>query len=129
MKKLISVVLVALLAATVFAGCSGGKSLTVELPANATTGYTWMFEMDKEGVLELEKDEYIADKSTDAVGVGGTQKYIFKAVADGTVTITFTYLQSWDLDSVANTSVRTYEVANGKITEKAVTEDLAGISG
>ncbi len=128
MKKAL-VILAALTAALLLlVGCSSSKSITVELPANATTGYTWMVEMDKEGVLEMTGDEYIAPNS-DLVGAGGTQKYTFAAVGDGTVSITFTYLQSWDPDSAANTSVRTYEVANGEITEKSVSEDLSGISG
>lgn len=76
------------------------KNFEINFDANATTGFSWAYTIDKEGIVELVKDEYVAN-STDTlmVGVGGKQYYEFKGLSAGSAVITFTYSQSWDKES------------------------------
>lgn len=76
------------------------NNFEINFDANATTGFSWSYTIDKEGIVELVRDEYIAN-STDTlmVGVGGKQYYEFKGLSEGTAVITFTYSQSWDKES------------------------------
>ncbi len=64
------------------------------LDANATTGYSWTYTLEGDG-LKFFSSEYLADPTSELVGIGGTQFFKFEAVSAGTVTITFTYAQQW----------------------------------
>jgi len=95
-----------------------GKTVGIEFEANATTGYSWTYTMSCEGVLEEKASAYLEDEHPDGmVGVGGTQRFVFGAVGDGEVTITFTYAQPWEPDGDKTVETRTYRVSNKKITE------------
>ncbi len=71
--------------------------LTVELAANATTGYAWQYDMIDEGLLEETRNEYVPDQTAqDMVGVGGRQIYSFAPTTDAAgqiVGLSFSYLQ------------------------------------
>lgn len=120
---LIVVLVAGLSLAAVFlmAGCksvalSSGDTTTIELPANATTGYSWSYKISQTGVLEEQSSSYEATDSG-TTGAGGTQTYVFKADGDGDVTINFVYRQDWDGgDTSSNGATYNYSVNNGKIT-------------
>ena len=70
--------------------------MTVRMPANATTGYEWKYEVSDESKLELITSEYVtaaAENSEGVVGVGGEWAASFKRADDavGDVTLTLTY--------------------------------------
>jgi len=76
---------------------------TVELEGNETTGYTWIYSMDPEGVVKEVSSEYVQDSNPLGMsGVGGTFKFTFEAVAEGEAEITFSYLREWEDDPPAS---------------------------
>lgn len=92
-----------------FAFTIDGKALAFELDANATTGYSWSYELSKEGILKETEDRYAEDENPEGMeGVGGVQHYGFEAAAPGTVTLTFTYARPWESSQPAE--ALSYEV-------------------
>lgn len=80
----------------------GTPELTILLEANATTGYSWVLAAEGEAVTVTE-EEYKADEAADdAVGVGGVQPYLVKAVKPGDAKLIFTYAQAWEPEAIAN---------------------------
>ena len=83
-------------------GCSMAqeqKTATVELEANATTGYAWVCTMSPENVIRLVSDEYIPDKNNEGItGAGGKQVFTFEAIAEGEAELVFSYLRKWETD-------------------------------
>ncbi len=70
--------------------------IRAKLCANPSTGFTWVARMDDEdGVMKLEKQEYVAPDS-ELVGASGMDIWTFKAVKEGTALITMEYSQDWD---------------------------------
>lgn len=127
MKNIIAVIMIAL-AAMAFFGCSNASesenaadnTVTVALEENPSTGYTWSYTADKEGVLKEVNSEFI-DENTDEniAGAPGKRIYTFEAENDGTVTLTFEYKQDWEGGAEGQTYVVTYKIENGKIEEYA----------
>jgi len=73
------------------------KTATVELEANATTGYTWVCTMSPENVVRLVSYEYIPDKNNEGItGAGGKQIFTFEAIAEGEAELVFSYLREWE---------------------------------
>ena len=73
------------------------KTATIELEANATTGYTWVYTMSPENVIRLVSSEYIPDKNNEkTTGSGGKQIFIFEAIAEGETELVFSYLREWE---------------------------------
>ena len=76
-----------------------GKTVTVNLVSNKTTGYSWQYTIRKPNVIKLVSEEYKEDapdpRSFGAVGKGGTQQYVFEATAPGTATMIFEHKQPW----------------------------------
>ena len=74
------------------------EALILRLPANATTGYEWSYEI-LDPVIECQNSDYIPDKvEGDLVGVGGTYVASFSAVKGkaGTSEIDLTYARGED---------------------------------
>ena len=78
-----------------------GKSLTIVLEGNPTTGYQWQIgKIDGASVREEGKPEYVAKKRpAGMVGVGGTFVFRFKAVKPGKSEIKLVYLRPWEKDT------------------------------
>lgn len=74
-----------------------GKGVTVMLCSNQTTGFKWMEEaqISDTGVLEQVKHEYMAPSGT-KVGAAGTEKFTFRALKQGTATISLEYSRDWE---------------------------------
>jgi inhibitor of cysteine peptidase len=77
-----------------------GKSFTVTLDSNPTTGYQWQIarQMDT-GLVELIDSRYIAPK-TDLVGAPGHEEWHFKTIKEGKAIISFEYARPWEKDEL-----------------------------
>jgi len=96
--------------------------LTVRLPANATTGYQWDFEISNPELLELIASEYVADEAAQGmVGAGGTWAASFKSAGTaegmgGRVALTLRYARPFEPETVepaAGYSLDIWVVENG----------------
>lgn len=96
------------------------NSEKLSFDANPSTGYSWVCEMSKEGIVEISHEYYKQDFSfTPVVGAGGTSIFIISPVKDGSTTLTFYYMRSWEgKDSAA-------EIVNYLATVKNGNVDLA----
>ncbi|RIE05962.1 protease inhibitor I42 family protein [Candidatus Cryosericum terrychapinii] len=86
-----------------------GKTFTIALDANASTGYNWSQTTKDTNVVAYVDNAYMAT-ATDpqVVGGGGTDTFTFKAVGKGTTTITLAYARPWE--SVPPAQTRTITV-------------------
>lgn len=74
-----------------------GSRVILRFDANPSTGYTWVCEVEPEGVVEIQKEWYRARPTLFPVtGSGGTYTYIIVPVADGNATLTFYYMRPWE---------------------------------
>ena len=86
--------------------CSGkkvsvaaGGSVTVTLESNATTGFIWaLIENSDASVLQEAGHDYIVPETdgTPVPGKGGEEVWTFRALKEGTSTISMEYKQPWD---------------------------------
>ena len=105
----------AILCALLFAGCGNkqassnntddsgglttkvGDTFVIRLEANHTTGYSWSLVDSTPGIVQKVSDVYEPYNTTgNIVGSGGTEIWTFKAIAKGTVTLTFDYVRPWE---------------------------------
>lgn len=74
-----------------------GKTFTIALDANPTTGYSWTQNVANPAIVAYVSDVYAAEqRDPQVVGGGGTTTFTFKAVAQGTTTIKLVYARSWE---------------------------------
>ena len=128
MKKIILVSVLVALLAVLLCSCAGtaqapvveaedSDCVTISLEENPTTGYQWSYTVDPEGVLEEKSSEYIEGNSDgEMTGVPGKHEWVFEAVSDGDVNITFVYARSFEPDEEPADSVTyTYNVTDGVV--------------
>jgi inhibitor of cysteine peptidase len=75
-----------------------GDLLLFRLPSNPSTGYSWSVAASKLGLL-LQQGEAACEIPKSAkgrVGAGGTEVWRFRAVREGTLTLTFSYARVWE---------------------------------
>lgn len=85
------------------------RVLTVRLDANATTGYSWTYEIDNPTVLELVTAEYVPYENEEGLlGVGGEWVASFRGLTAGTASLTLYYGSA---DDAAPVDTRTLEIA------------------
>ncbi len=73
-----------------------GKEFTISLEANPTTGYKWEVDFGS-SFLDLVASEFRqAAARPGMVGVGGEQRFTFRALQAGTTTVQFTYKRPWE---------------------------------
>ena len=77
-----------------------GKSFTITLDSNPTTGYQWQIarQMDT-GLVELIDSQYIAPE-TNLVGAPGKEEWHFRAIREGKAIISFDYVRPWEKDEL-----------------------------
>jgi inhibitor of cysteine peptidase len=75
-----------------------GQDFVIALPSNPSTGYKWRLARPLPSMLKLQRKRYIPDKPR-KIGSGGTEKWAFKSVRSGKVTIMFECVQPWDKKS------------------------------
>jgi len=86
-----------------------GKTFTIALDANATTGYNWSQTTKDTNVVAYVDNAYMATAANpQIIGGGGTDTFTFKAVGKGTTTITLAYARPWE--SVPPAQTRTITV-------------------
>ena len=85
--------------------------------ANPSTGYTWVCEMDPEGIVKIDREYFTQPPADDPIaGAPGTYTYVIVPVADGETTLTFYYMRTWEgQESAADIQTYTFTVTNGKI--------------
>lgn len=72
-----------------------GETLTVKLPANPTTGYTWGIAALDEAVVENTGSTYNSECAEGVLGCGGSEKWEFLAVAEGETYLEMVYYRIW----------------------------------
>lgn len=76
---------------------SNGKTVEISLEGNPTTGYGWNYHFNTEGIIKADSSTYKQyNTNVEMTGVGGTYTWIFSALKEGTVEITFEYLRPWE---------------------------------
>lgn len=88
-----------------------GQVLTVELPGNRTTGFSWNEPATTEMVLErVGKPAYVTNPAPSGmVGVSGKEIWRFRATKAGRQTLRLEYARPWEKD-VAPAKVVTFKV-------------------
>jgi len=85
-----------------------GQTLSIALPANPTTGYSWSLAGFDEGVLRraMPFDAHVTDSHAPGmVGVGGVTRWTFEAAAPGETTLTLSYGRPWAKDASDETAI------------------------
>ena len=69
----------------------------IKLEGNLTTGYSWEYTMEPEGIIK-EIDNQYNDESEEEriVGEGGEFVFTFQSVKPGETTLTFEYRRPWE---------------------------------
>jgi predicted secreted protein len=80
------------------------KRMTIELEGNPTTGYSWAYTMEPEGVVREVLAEYRGAQGTgdstgapeSRIGRGGVFVFVFESLKPGTVELRFSYARPWE---------------------------------
>lgn len=95
---------------------AAGDTITISLPANPSTGYSWTYEMSEDDILCEELTKFIPARGGDtAIGKGGKQVWVFRAENPGSVAITFTYKRPWKNGSASFDSVTYYYAVDSNL--------------
>jgi len=76
-----------------------GGTLTVALPANPSTGYSWVPTNTPEFLVEQGQPSFETTGAPANVGADGTEVILFKAVGAGSGTLALDYLRPWETSS------------------------------
>lgn len=93
------------------------NAAVITFDANPSTGYSWVCEMDPEGIVAIDKEFFTAPpRFNPIVGAPGTYTFVIVPQADGETTLTFYYMQAW-VGQESATRVETYDftVTDGEI--------------
>lgn len=82
-----------------------GETFEVALKANHTTGYSWGLQDSSGTVVEMyEPARYELDDNPDGkVGVGGVERWTFRAKAPGKQTLLMLYRRAWENTAASET--------------------------
>jgi len=98
-------------------GCSGIQgSKMIELDGNPTTGYKWVYNISREGIIREVSSEFL-NANNDGMTAGSPGKFVFsfKAVSEGETELHFSYLRVWEEGvPAANTVIYKAVVDNRK---------------
>ena len=90
-----------------------GDVVTLTLESNPTTGFTWAVASNSDAsVLQEADNRFEAPPVTEPplIGAGGNEIWVFKALKEGTSTISMVYSRSWESVPPAKTFVVTIHV-------------------
>ena len=73
-----------------------GGIVQAALEGNASTGFSWKYEIKGDAVLEYSDQEFVPSGADGAVGSGGTYLWNFRALSPGKATVIFTYSRDWE---------------------------------
>ncbi len=117
MRKFLILVMVAVIAASLIAGCASGvktytdsgqaisvganQEFIIALDSNPTTGYSWQ-ESHDETIIKLVEKTYKQGEQAEKglVGAGGVEYFRFKALKAGETRITMTYQRPWEKEAL-----------------------------
>ncbi|MBQ9644122.1 MAG: protease inhibitor I42 family protein [Lachnospiraceae bacterium] len=124
-KVLVIALSCALLAA--LAGCAKKpQTVTVTLPSNPTTGYSWEC-TQTEPLFDISSEYVENEKSEGMVGVGGKDIFTLTPAKAGETQVTFAYGQHWDGGEQGDSITYTLKVKNNlSVEEVAMTGEFAG---
>jgi inhibitor of cysteine peptidase len=74
-----------------------GRTLTIKLEGNPTTGYSWEV-VETEGAILQQVGEAEFEPESDLLGAPGTQTLRFEAVDTGKMELKLVYRRSWETD-------------------------------
>jgi inhibitor of cysteine peptidase len=78
---------------------SVGEDVVISMESNQTTGYQWKLkETPDAGILKFISSKYAPDNGA-AVGSGGNEIWVFKAVGAGKTALHFEYVRPWEKDT------------------------------
>lgn len=87
------------------------KEIEISLKGNPTTGCSWEYSTNKDGIIKEDYNEYNPDsKDADSDGSGGTYIWRFSGLKEGSTEITFKYYQPWEKEKVYETKTYTCTV-------------------
>ena len=80
------------------------KRITIELEGNPTTGYSWAYTMEPEGIVREVSAEYrrvpepgnSAEVPEGRAGRGGVFVFVFESLKPGTAELRFRYARPWE---------------------------------
>lgn len=72
-----------------------GKSFSISLPSNPTTGYSWKVVRIDKTMLDLTNEDYKPPKSG-LIGAGGIQIWQFKPIKKGKTILKLAYQRPWE---------------------------------
>ncbi|MEI6323385.1 MAG: protease inhibitor I42 family protein [bacterium] len=75
-----------------------GEVLTLKLPSNPTTGYSWSIRALPKGIVSQEKERGYGCGQTNGhfVGMGGMEIWKFRGEKPGVSKLVFSYVRSWE---------------------------------
>lgn len=93
------------------------NAAVITFDANPSTGYSWVCEMDPEGIVEVSKEFFKNPPRFNPVaGASGTYTFVLMPLADGETTLTFYYMQTWlGHESAARVESYDFTVTDGVI--------------
>lgn len=77
-----------------------GSTITLELPSNRTTGFSWKIEsFDNDYIAVLDHAYHTQDGDPKLMGKGGLETWKLKTLKKGITNITLSYRQQWRTDT------------------------------
>jgi len=89
---------------------AAGKAFVIELESNPTTGYSWGADFDGKMLSQVSKEYSSPISLSGMVGTGGTDKFVFEALAAGTTELKFKYYRSFEPPTIAPIRTKTFRV-------------------
>lgn len=70
-----------------------GETFVIALEANPTTGYAWQVAYDTQRLGLVDRE---FERTSDAIGAGGTERFKFRLLSSGETAVAFTYQRPWE---------------------------------
>ncbi|MDR2658988.1 MAG: protease inhibitor I42 family protein [Spirochaetaceae bacterium] len=118
MKKLFVLSLFICSCAELYTAPEQEQEVVIELAGNRTTGYSWTYTMEPDGIVQEISSEYRSISGTENnAGAGGFFIFVFKTVKPGVTELRFSYARPWENETApAKTAVYVVTVdGSGKI--------------
>jgi inhibitor of cysteine peptidase len=76
-----------------------GNVLSIELPSNPSSGYSWSIGSLNSSLLELVETRFVATREEPVPGSGGVQVWKVRALAGGRARISLKHWRAWEGES------------------------------
>ena len=73
-----------------------GRSVSIALTENGTTGYRWKCKINDENIVGLSGDKFINTADPMLMGAPGTRVFTFTSKTVGKTTVELSYLREWE---------------------------------